>query len=94
MQGSRVVVGMKRSSAVDGVVYEDTRRARASFTCVISNRLAERRREDKTDEVVDGAAAVKATLTNALPSDSDVQPLKAPLGQLVKLPGVSDTTNS
>lgn len=94
MQGSKEVVGMKRSSAVDGVVREDTRRARASFTCVISNRLAERSREDRTDEVIDGAAAVKATLIDALPSGSDVQPLKAPLGQLVKLPGVSDTTNS
>lgn len=96
MQGSKEVVGMKRPGAIAGVVEKDTRRARESFVCAVGHLFAARRREDRTDEDIAGSAAVRATLTDALPSDSAVKPLKTPLGHLVRLPaaGVSDTTNS
>lgn len=95
MQGSREVVGMKRPGAVADVVREDTRRARESFICAIGHSLAERRREDGVDDVLSGAAAIRATLTDALPSGSAVKSLRVPLGQLVSLPvGSSSATNS
>lgn len=98
MQGSKEIVGMGKPGAVR-VVRRDTHHSRKAFMLAVGNAHDERRFDEFEDGVETDNAVAWAEVKKALfpeVGDSSADPLKAALGQLVKLPvdSVSDTTNS